>query len=124
MTYAMSSAQIRGFNSERLQQCDETRFRVISSEARNLGLKRRDLLDFLLRSKWHGTGFCIIVLAWSIAHRRSGSIPPAQNFYKIFCLSWNVIDNKGPKLRKMGQMRLPWNVYENRQLSPNNLECS
>ena len=34
--------------------------------------------------------------------------------YKIFCLPWNVIDNKGPEMRKMGQMRLPWNVYENK----------
>jgi hypothetical protein len=31
----------------------------------------------------------------------------------FFGVPWNVVDNKGPKLRKMGQMRLPWNVYEN-----------
>ena len=41
---------------------------------------------------------------------------PHKNF-NFFSLSWNVIDNKGSKMRKMGQMRLPWNVFENKKLN-------
>jgi hypothetical protein len=41
----------------------------------------------------------------------------------IFGLPWNVVDNKGPKMRKMGQMRLPWNVYENKGVTEITLEC-
>jgi hypothetical protein len=48
----------------------------------------------------------------SSTKRHSPPLPP-----KIFRLPWNVIENKGPKMRKMGQMRLPWNVYENKQLN-------
>ena len=33
---------------------------------------------------------------------------------KIFRLLRNVIDNKGPKMRKVRQMRIPRNVYENK----------
>ena len=36
---------------------------------------------------------------------------------KFFGVPWNVIENKGSKMRKMGQMRIPWNVYENKRLN-------
>ena len=42
----------------------------------------------------------------------------SPNFLKkFFGVPWNVIDDKGPEMRKMGQMRIPWNVIENNQLS-------
>jgi hypothetical protein len=37
-----------------------------------------------------------------------------RNPFKFFCAIWNVVENKGPKMRKMRQMRIPWNVYENK----------
>ena len=43
--------------------------------------------------------------------------PPHKNFkksIKIFRVPRNVIDNKGQKMRKMGQMRIPRNVYQNK----------
>ena len=41
---------------------------------------------------------------------------------KFFPLPWNVIENKGPKMRKMGQTRIPWNVFENTGLTQITLE--
>ena len=66
-------------------------------------------------------------LARSCCRRRlsqPGLVTPAEGKNLIFFgLSWNVIDNKGPKMRRMGQMRLPWNVYENKTLNKIYLEC-
>jgi hypothetical protein len=44
----------------------------------------------------------------------------APSFFRVgfrkkeffFGLPWNVVDNKGPQMRKMRRMRLRWNVYE------------
>jgi hypothetical protein len=51
----------------------------------------------------------------SICAGALGGSPQKKEIF--FGLPWNVIENKGPKMRKIGQMRLPWNVYENRRLN-------
>ena len=54
---------------------------------------------------------------WSVEHMFSS--PPLENNLKFLVSPWNVIDSKGQEMRKMGQMRIPWNVYENKQLNLN-----
>ncbi len=55
-----------------------------------------------------------LLLAVHLAFPRDQGMSTVKIFVKFFHLPWNVIDNKGPKMRKMGQMRLPRNVFENR----------
>ena len=54
-----------------------------------------------------------IKLAQAMAVRVCSRPPAAQIFLKIFRVPRNVVDNKGQEMRKMGQMRIPRNVYEN-----------
>ena len=60
----------------------------------------------------------VVPFTGSIGHEIDARRPGGTSKKIIFfALSWNVVDNKGPKMRKMGQMRIPWNVYENTQLN-------
>jgi len=38
----------------------------------------------------------------------------SENFVRNFWHTWNVVDNKGPKMRRMRIMGHTWNVYENK----------
>lgn len=43
-----------------------------------------------------------------------GGSPEAKFFEKNLRVSWNVVDNKGPEMRKTRRLRLTRNVVENK----------
>jgi len=53
------------------------------------------------------------------AERGWAPLPPIH----FFGLPRNVVDNKGPKMRKLRILRHTWNVYENKIVSGLYLEC-
>ena len=64
-------------------------------------------------SRTFGAAVRVYEPLWT-AESLAGILAAPQKKEESFGASWNVVDNKGPKMRKMGQMRLPWNVYENK----------